>query len=119
MSWLKFSFKISSSALRRTQSLNASSEQGFDQAIECHDLGQDPRFTPEAGSSENLVQSQALPNLVANVDGSGLPGLFDLNLIPINVGAAPMLFWTPDSYLRLLERDLFLRGIVQKAFLAA
>ena len=92
---------------------------GFDQAIECHDLGQDPRFTPEAGSSENLVQSQALPNLVGYVDGSGLPGLFDLNLIPINVGAAPMLFWTPDSYLRLLERDLFLRGIVQKAFLAA
>jgi hypothetical protein len=56
---------------------------------------------------------------VANVDGSRLPGLFDLNFIPIYVAVAPVLFWTPGSHLRLLERDLFLWGIVQKAFLVA
>ena len=74
---------------------------------------------PEAGPSENLVQFQPLPNLVANVDGSRLPGLFDLNLIPINVAAALVLLWTPSSHLRLLGRDLLLRGVIQKAFLAA
>ena len=97
----------------------ASSEEGSDQPIERHDLGQDPCFAPEAGPSENLVQFQPLPNLVANVDGSRLPGLFDLNLIPINVAAALVLLWTPSSHLRLLERDLLLRGVIQKAFLAA
>jgi hypothetical protein len=71
---------------------------GFDQAIECHDLGQDPRLEPEAGASENLVQSQPLPDLVANVDSSGLPGLFDLNLIPLYVAAALVLLWPPDSH---------------------
>ncbi len=56
---------------------------GFDQAIEGHNLGQDPSFAPEAGSSENLVQSQPLPNLMANVDCSRLAGLFDLNEPPL------------------------------------
>jgi len=56
---------------------------------------------------------------MANVDCARLAGLFDLNLIPINVAAALVLLWTPGSHLRLLERDLLLRGAIQKAFLAA
>jgi hypothetical protein len=92
---------------------------GFDQAIEGHNLGQNPSFAPEAGSSENLVQSQPLPNLMANVDCSRLAGLFDLNLIPINVAAALVLLWPPGSHLRFPNRDWFLRGVVQKALLAA
>jgi hypothetical protein len=56
---------------------------------------------------------------VTNVDGSRLPGLFDLHLLPIDVAALLMLLWIPGSHLWLLERDSLLRGIVQKAFLAA
>jgi hypothetical protein len=68
---------------------------------------------------ENLVQAQSLPNLVTNVDGSRLPGLFDLNLLPIHVVALLVFLWTLGSHHRLLECDSLLRGIVQKAFLAA
>jgi hypothetical protein len=83
-------------------------------------FGKDSRFVSEAGSSQNLVQSQPLPNLVTNVDGSRLPGLFDLNLIPMNVAAALVLLGNLDtSHLGLVERDVFLRGFVQKAFLTA
>jgi hypothetical protein len=48
-----------------------------------------------------------------------LPGFFDLNLLPIDVAALLVLLWTPGSHLWLLERASLLRGIVQKAILAA
>ena len=86
---------------------------GFDQSIECHDLGQDPRFTPEAGSSENLVNPSRCQIWWPTCTAPACRNFFDLNLIPIDVAAALVLLWTPGSHLRLQERDMFLWGIVQ------
>ena len=57
----------------------------------------------EANLSKDLVQAQPLPDLVADMNCSGLPGLFDFDLLQINANvlggvglllAANVAFWT-------------------------
>ena len=59
----------------------ASSEEGSDQTLKRHDLGQQPCVVSEASPGQNFLQPQPLPDLVADMDCSGLSGLFDFDLL--------------------------------------
>ena len=92
---------MSASALRHTHSLMA---RGFYQTIERHDFGEQAGLGAEANLSKDLVQSQPLPDLAADMDCSSLSGLFNFDLLYINVAASlALLFGLGGSHCRLLD----------------
>jgi hypothetical protein len=68
----------------------------------------------EANLSKDLVQAQPLPDLVADMGCSGLPGLFDFHLFQINanVVAGVALLFALGSQCRFLDQGLFLGGVL-------
>lgn len=76
--------KISASAVERIQSGMANSLGGVNQPVESHDTGQLPYALAEVGLSENAVQTQTQPKLIADMDGASLARFFGAHLVDMH-----------------------------------
>jgi len=73
----------------------------------------------EASLGEDFVQPQPLPDLMADMDWTGLSSLFNFDLLQIKVARAAALLAPAYSDRRFLDQGLILQRLSKETLLAA